>query len=81
LQDHPLEDIHQPDDVGMVAKGTQKYHLAVGALGIGFVTKSIEYLLQGHGVLVSLVSGLPNDAVGTFPQALNELFNIIMIYV
>lgn len=76
---HLLEDVQHPYDVRMMPKGAQEDDLAIGALRIGLIPEGVVDLLQCHGVLITLVRGLPHNAVGTFAQTLR--IHSIYIYI
>ncbi len=68
-----LDDVKEPDDVVVSVKLLQEHDLSEGTLRIRSVMEGIEDLLQSDDLLVLLVDGLPNDAISSLTQLLDDL--------
>lgn len=66
-----LDDGVQGDDVGVVEL-VQNCNFPIGALGIYFVLKGIEHLLEGVFFVRTFLSDFPDVAIGATTQ---ELFD------
>lgn len=60
------------NDIRVVAEGAQEHDFAEGALGVGFIAKSVEYLLDSHQFGRVPIHGLPNNSIGTSAKSLKE---------
>lgn len=67
-----FDDVLELDDVFMPVQLVEELHFPECSLSICCVMKGIENLLQSDDLLGLLVLCLPDDAVGAFPELLND---------
>lgn len=68
----------QLNDIWMISKCSQKHYFPKRALSICFISKSIEYFLNGNDLLSFPINRFPNNSISPFAETLKNEREIII---